>query len=119
MHGDLRPAMDHFIRRGDATATEESIQFTLSPLRIAEAAVDCENGGPEDDDPAVHDDTEPTGDEGGVSDRSTQPAQPRNVKRKSDDASRIECPRCRKWLVKKKKESEIRKHKCTATQADE
>ncbi len=44
MHHDLRPAMESFIRRGDDKATDESVDFTLSLLRIAEATVDTKIG---------------------------------------------------------------------------
>ena len=50
MHHDLRPAMEFFIR-GDDKATDESVDFTLSLLRIAEATVDTKIGDPGDDDP--------------------------------------------------------------------
>ena len=58
MHHDMRPAMEFFIRRGDDKATDETVDFTLSLLRIAEATVDTKIGDPGDDDPDAEVDAE-------------------------------------------------------------
>ena len=50
--------MEFFIRRGDDKATDETVDFTLSLLRIAEATVDTKNVDPGNDDPDAEVDAE-------------------------------------------------------------
>ena len=111
--------MEFFIRRGDDKATDESVDFAMSLLRIAEATVDT-NGDPGNDDPdaevhaeaqvalQVHEDAAPADDDD--DDQAARKKKKKRSQRTEDD--RIECPKCEKKLVKKKKPEEIRGHKC-------
>jgi hypothetical protein len=121
MHHDMRPEMEFFIRRGDDKATDETVDFTLSLLRIAEATVDTKIGDPGYDDPDAevdaeaqaplqfHEDAAPADDDN-ENDQATEKKKKKRSQRTEKD--RIECPICEKKLVKKKKQGEIRRHKC-------